>query len=81
MSDVSIERIRWVDSLRHDEGWRTKQHYVDECKAWRVGCETVGYVFFEDKTSVGVAQSRNRGSLTDVIQIPKVAITSRKRLS
>ncbi len=39
---MRVERINWVDSMRHDEGRSSVDHYRDECKSWLLKCETVG---------------------------------------
>src|SRR3989304_664945 len=81
-ADVIAQCIRWLDSIRHTDGWESIEHYEREAKKTMEG-ETLGFVIYECDDSVMLAQSRmlgEGGTVTEVIQIPKVAILERKSL-
>lgn len=76
---MNLELVTWIDSIRHADGWQTVEHYRREAER-SLDCETVGWIVHEDDASIMVAQSRmtgDGGCVTEVIQIPKVAIVAR----
>lgn len=80
---MSLELVSWIDSIRHADGWQSVDHYKRESER-SLSCETVGWIVHENDDSIMVAQSRmtgKDGAVTEVIQIPKVAITERVTFS
>jgi hypothetical protein len=84
-----LQLIRWIDSVRHDDGWQSVEHYKRESERL-MECETVGFVIHERADGINedgfvmVAQSRmvgEEGSVTEVIQIPLLAIRERTPLT
>jgi hypothetical protein len=74
-----MELVRWVDSIRHADGWQSLEHYVRESER-SMECETVGFVVHGRDDSLIVASSRMvgaGGAITEVIQIPLVAVLER----
>jgi hypothetical protein len=79
---MRLELVTWIDSIRHVDGWQPVEHYQREAER-PLECETAGWVIHENATSIMVAQSRmtgDNGAVTEVIQIPTIAIKSRKDL-
>lgn len=76
---MNLELVRWIDSIRHPDGWQSLEHYKRESER-SLECETVGFVIHEREDSVMLAQSRmigEGGAVTEVVQIPLGAIRER----
>lgn len=78
---MKLELIRWIDSTRHMSGWQSVDYYVRESEG-SMECETVGFIVHERDDSIMVAQSRmiEGQHVTEVIQIPVIAIQQRQDL-
>jgi len=80
--------VRWVDSVRHEGGWDTGAAYRDRSTEDILQHETLGWIVADFPHSVTVAQARgfeeqtDEGdvNVTEVIQIPRVAIVFLKEL-
>lgn len=80
---MNMELVHWIDSIRHDHGWQSLDHYARESEK-SLECETVGFVIHERDDSIVVASSRmlgEGGCVTEVIQIPLSAVRERVILS
>lgn len=68
-----IRYIEWVDSAQQS-GWHHDDAFDDHGVA---GCRSVGFVMREtdDEVLLGQSQDYRHGNWSDVIAIPKVAIT------
>ena len=76
---LPIEQVYWLDSMHFDR-WRPKDEHAD-CMQTSVLCRTVGYVAGEDGERISFVQSEGAGSFNSIMQIPKVAIISRRLLA
>lgn len=79
----------WFDSMNHGSGgWGRLSTYREAMTEAGMRHESVGWVLHEDDSSVAICNSRatedpddpNDLSVSNVMQIPKVAIISRQRL-
>jgi len=76
-----VHEVTWWDSCSA-AGWQSKEE-VGDFNAKPMECRTVGVLVAEDKNHITMALSvcpESRKEFADVIQIPKVAIQSRRKI-
>ncbi len=72
MKTVEVE---WLDSRSHG-GWSTVELYMQRMLDGGLACKSSGYLLDQNDERVVILQSQaESGSITDAIQIPRVAIT------
>ncbi len=70
-----IVLIEWDDSCSDTSGWRPKEYYKQEASVSK--CQSTGYLLRQTRTSVTVYQNKSfdTGNISDVMTIPRKAIT------
>ncbi len=75
--DLKAVFVRWIDSVRHAQGWQLSSFYQNNARLNGVmQIESVGWLLTEDGDSITLCQSSavNFDCVVEVFQIPKVAM-------
>ena len=78
----TILKIGWMDSS-YRAGWHPKEDIENDIATDEFVCDciSVGYYTGENKRSIILTQSLGEENIADMMQIPKVCITSIRKLA